>query len=179
MIEIMTVDLEQLTPDVLQAVANQIFQGEPKPKQKEKIEETLHKAPTLEQMKHDLEMYNKIASTLVDKIKQEEDKRKKDTHHLIEKKVRSIRISDKILRGTDKKDYQTEPKNMMHNEEIKYVREGNKIICTIKTPAGTFMGIARQHEDDKFRYEDGMTLAMVRARRKMYAKIESDLISAM
>ena len=35
------------------------------------IKETLEKAPSLEQMKEDLEMYRKIAGTLVQKIKEE------------------------------------------------------------------------------------------------------------
>ena len=71
-VKIESIDKEDLNTDVLFEIANEIFKGNPKEKQAKAIKETLEKAPTLEQMKEDLEMYRKIADTLVQKIKKEE-----------------------------------------------------------------------------------------------------------
>ena len=91
-VKIESIDKEDLNTDVLFEIANDIFKGNPKEKQAKAIKETLEKAPSLEQMKEDLEMYRKIAGTLVQKIKEEEHRRKKSENHLIEKKVRTINV---------------------------------------------------------------------------------------
>ena len=127
-------------------------------------------------MKEDLEMYRKIADTLVQKIKEEEHRRKKSENHLIEKKARTINVSDKILVGTNRKEYKTSSRNFKEEETIKYVREGNKIICTIANNIGKFQGIAIQHHEDTFDYMKGMSLARVRAMKNMYIKIEESLV---
>ena len=178
-VKIESINKEDLNTDVLFEIANEIFKGNPKEKQAKAIKETLEKAPTLEQMKEDLEMYRKIADTLVQKIKEEEHRRKKSENHLIEKKVRTINVSDKILVGTNRKEYKTSSRSFKEEETIKYVREGNKIICTITNDIGKFQGIAIQHHEDTFDYMKGMRLARVRAMKNMYIKIESDLISQM
>lgn len=175
-VKIESIDKEDLNTDVLFEIANEIFKGNPKEKQAKEIKETLEKAPSLEQMKEDLEMYRKIADTLVQKIKKEEDRRKKSENHLIEKKVRTINISDEILVGTNRKEYKTSSRNFKEEETIKYVREGNKIICTITNNIGKFQGIAIQHHEDTFDYMKGMSLARVRAMKNMYIKIEESLV---
>ena len=176
-VKVESIDLEDLNGDVLFKIAQQIFKGNPKEKQAKAIKETLEKAPTIEQMKEDLEMYRKIADTLVKKIKEEEHRRKKSENHLIEKKVRTINVSDKILVGTNRKEYKTSPKNFKEEETIKYVREGNKIICTIVNDMGKFQGVAMQHHEDTFDYVKGMILARVRAMKNMYIEIEESLIN--
>ena len=175
-VKIESIDKEDLNTDVLFEIANEIFKGNPKEKQAKEIKETLEKAPSLEQMKEDLEMYRKIADTLVQKIKEEEHRRKKSENHLIEKKVRTINVSDKILVGTNRKEYKTSSRNFKEEETIKYVREGNKIICTIANNIGKFQGIAIQHHEDTFDYMKGMSLARVRAMKNMYIKIEESLV---
>lgn len=179
-VKIESINKEDLNTDVLFEIANEIFKGNPKEKQAKAIKETLEKAPTLEQMKEDLEMYRKIADTLVQKIKEEEHRRKKSENHLIEKKIRTAIISEEVLVGTNRKEYTTTTfRNFKEKETIKYVREGNKIICTITNDIGKFQGIAIQHHEDTFDYMKGMRLARVRAMKNMYIKIESDLISQM
>ena len=175
-VKIESIDKEDLNTDVLFEIANEIFKGNPKEKQAKAIKETLEKAPSLEQMKEDLEMYRKIADALVQKIKEEEHRRKKSENHLIEKKVRTINVSDKILVGTNRKEYKTSSRNFKEEETIKYVREGNKIICTITNDIGRFQGIAIQHHEDTFDYMKGMRLARVRAMKDMYIKIEESLV---
>ena len=178
-VKIESIDKEDLNTDVLFEIANEIFKGNPKEKQAKAIKETLEKAPSLEQMKEDLEMYRKIADTLVQKIKEEEHRRKKSENHLIEKKVRTINVSDKILVGTNRKEYKTSSRSFKEEETIKYVREGNKIICTITNDIGKFQGIAIQHHEDTFDYMKGMRLARVRAMKNMYIKIEESLVKQM
>ena len=178
-VKIESIDKEDLNTDVLFEIANEIFKGNPKEKQAKEIKETLEKAPSLEQMKEDLEMYRKIADTLVQKIKEEENRRKKSENHLIEKKVRTINVSDKILVGTNRKEYKTSSRSFKEEETIKYVREGNKIICTITNDIGKFQGIAIQHHEDTFDYMKGMRLARVRAMKNMYIKIEESLVKQM
>lgn len=178
-VKIESINKEDLNTDVLFEIAKEIFKGNPKEKQANEIKETLEKSPTLEQMKEDLETYRKIADTLVQKIKEEEHRRRKSENHLIEKKIRTINISDKILAGTVKEEYKTSPKNLTEKEMIKYVRAGNKIICIIDNNLGRFQGMATQHPEDEFNYEKGMQLARIRAIRNMYAKVESDLINQM
>lgn len=178
-VKIESINKEDLNTDVLFEIANEIFKGNPKEKQAKEIKETLEKAPSLEQMKEDLEMYRKIAGTLVQKIKEEEHRRKKSENHLIEKKVRTINVSDKILVGTNRKEYKTSSRNFKEEETIKYVREGNKIICTITNDIGKFQGIAIQHHEDTFDYMKGMRLARVRAMKNMYIKIEESLVKQM
>ena len=178
-VKIESIDKEDLNTDVLFEIANEIFKGNPKEKQAKAIKETLEKAPSLEQMKEDLEMYRKIADTLVKKIKEEEHRRKKSENHLIEKKVRTINVSDKILVGTNRKEYKTSSRNFKEEETIKYVREGNKIICTITNDIGKFKGIAIQNPEDTFDYMKGMRLARVRAMKNMYIKIEESLVKQM
>lgn len=178
-VKIESINKEDLNTDVLFEIANEIFKGNPKEKQAKAIKETLEKAPTLEQMKEDLEMYRKIADTLVQKIKEEEHRRKKSENHLIEKKVRTINVSDKILVGTNRKEYKTSSRNFKEEETIKYVREDNKIICTIINDLGKFQGVATQHHEDTFDYTKGMRLARVRAMKNMYIKIEESLVKQM
>lgn len=178
-VKIESINKEDLNTDVLFEIANEIFKGNPKEKQAKEIKETLEKAPSLEQMKEDLEMYRKIADTLVQKIKEEEHRRKKSENHLIEKKVRTINVSDKILVGANRKEYKTSSRNFKEEETIKYVREGNKIICTITNDIGKFQGIAIQHHEDTFDYMKGMRLARVRAMKNMYIKIEESLVKQM
>ena len=178
-VKIESINKEDLNTDVLFEIANEIFKGNPKEKQAKAIKETLEKAPSLEQMKEDLEMYRKIADTLVQKIKEEEHRRKKSENHLIEKKVRTINVSDKILVGTNRKEYKTSSRSFKEEETIKYVREGNKIICTITNDIGKFQGIAIQHHEDTFDYMKGMRLARVRAMKNMYIKIEESLVKQM
>ena len=178
-VKIESINKEDLNTDVLFEIANEIFKGNPKEKQAKEIKETLEKAPSLEQMKEDLEMYRKIADTLVQKIKEEEYRRKKSENHLIEKKVRIINVSDKILVGTNRKEYKTSSRSFKEEETIKYVREGNKIICTITNDIGKFQGIAIQHHEDTFDYMKGMRLARVRAMKNMYIKIEESLVKQM
>lgn len=179
-VKVESIDLEDLNGDVLFKIAQQIFKGNPKERQANSIKETLKKAPTLEDMKKDLEMHNKIASTLLKKIKEEEFRRKKEENHLIEKKERTTVIADKILFSTNKKEYKTV--NTIPSERkdiIKYVRKGNQIVCTITNEMGVFQGVAIQHPEDKFNYEDGMTLAAIRANKDMYNKLELDLLELM
>ena len=175
-VKIESVNKEDLNTDVLFEIAKEIFKGNPKEKQANEIKETLEKAPTLEQMKEDLETYRKIADVLVEKIKEEEHRRKKSENHLIEKKVRTINTSDKILVGTDREEYKTSPKRLTNQETLKYVRVGNKVICTITNDIGKFQGIAIQHHEDAFDYMKGMSLARVRAMKNMYIKIEESLV---
>ena len=171
---------EDLNVDVLLEIANEIFKGNPKEKQANSIKETLKKAPTLEDMKKDLEMHNKIVNTLTKKIKEEEARRERNENHLIEEKIRTITMHDKILNGTCREEYITSTKKLdRRRETIRYTRRGNKIICTISNDMGVFQGIAMQHPEDKFNYDDGMTLAMVRAKKDMYTKLESDLLIQM
>lgn len=178
-VKIESINKEDLNTDVLFEIANEIFKGNPKEKQAKEIKETLEKAPSLEQMKEDLEMYKKIADTLVQKIKEEEHRRKKSENHLIEKKVRTINISEKILVGTNRKEYKTSSRNFKGEETIKHVREGNKIICTITNDIGKFQGIAIQHYEDTFDYMKGMRLARARAMKNMYIGIEESLVKQM
>ena len=178
-VKIESINKEDLNTDVLFEIANEIFKGNPKEKQAKAIKETLEKAPTLEQMKEDLEMHRKIADTLVKKITEEEHRRKEAENHLIEKKIRTTIISDKVLVGTKREEYTTSSRSFKEEETIKYVREGNKIICTIINDLGKFQGVATQHHEDTFDYMKGMRLARVRAMKNMYTKIESDLISQM
>ena len=138
------------------------------------------KKQSLEDMKKDLEMHNKMASALLKKIKEEEFRIKKEENHLIEKKERTTVITDKILFSTNKKEYKTANATPSERKDIiKYVRKGNQIVCTITNEMGVFQGVAIQHPDDKFNYEDGMTLAAVRANKDMYNKLELDLLKLM
>ena len=179
-VKIESINKDDLNVDVLLEIANEIFKGNPKEKQANSIKETLKKAPTLEDMKKDLEIYNKIASILTKKIKEEEFRRKKEENHLIEKKEVTTVIANKILFSTNKKEYKTVNATPSERKDIiKYTRRGNKIICTITNGMGVFQGIAMQHPDDKFNYEDGMTLAAVRANKDMYNKLELDLLELM
>ena len=178
-VKIEAINKEDLNVDVLYEIANEIFKGNPKEKQANSIKETLKKAPTLEDMKKDLEIHNKIVSTLTKKIKEEEFRRKKEENHLIEKKERKTTIDDKILFST-KKEYKTLNTTPSERKDIiKYVRKGNQIVCTITNEMGVFQGVAIQHPEDKFNYEDGMTLAAVRANKDMYNKLELDLLELM
>lgn len=179
-VKIESINKEDLNVDVLLEIANEIFKGNPKEKQANSIKETLKKAPTLEDMKKDLEIHNKIVSTLAKKIKEEEFRRKKEENHLIEKKERTTVIADEILFRTNKKEYKKINATPSERKDIiKYVRKGNKTICTITNGMGVFQGVAIQHPEDKFNYEDGMTLAAVRANKDMYTKLESDLLELM
>ena len=138
------------------------------------------KKQSLEDMKKDLEMHNKMASALLKKIKEEEFRIKKEENHLIEKKERTTVITDKILFSTNKKEYKTANATPSERKDIiKYVRKGNQIVCTITNGMGVFQGVAIQHPEDKFNYEDGMTLAAVRANKDMYNKLELDLLKLM
>ena len=138
------------------------------------------KKQSLEDMKKDLEMHNKMASALLKKIKEEEFRIKKEENHLIEKKERTTVITDKILFSTNKKEYKTANATPSERKDIiKYVRKGNQIVCTITNEMGVFQGVAIQHPEDKFNYEDGMTLAAVRANKDMYNKLELDLLKLM
>ena len=138
------------------------------------------KKQSLEDMKKDLEMHNKMASALLKKIKEEEFRIKKEENHLIEKKERTTVITDKILFSTNKKEYKTANATPSERKDIiKYVRKGNQIVCTITNEMGVFQGVAIQHPDDKFNYADGMTLAAVRANKDMYNKLELDLLELM
>ena len=138
------------------------------------------KKQSLEDMKKDLEMHNKMANALLKKIKEEEFRIKKEENHLIEKKERTTVITDKILFSTNKKEYKTVNATPSERKDIiKYVRKGNQIVCTITNEMGVFQGVAIQHPDDKFNYEDGMTLAAVRANKDMYNKLELDLLKLM
>ena len=94
-VKIESINKEDLNTDVLFEIAKEIFKGNPKEKQANEIKETLEKSPTLEQMKEDLETYRKIADTLVQKIKEEEHRRRKSENHLIEKKIRTIELIHK------------------------------------------------------------------------------------
>ena len=158
-VKIESINKEDLNTDVLFEIANEIFKGNPKEKQAKAIKETL---------------YN-----LVKKIKEEEHRRKKAENHLIEKKIRTINISEKILVGTNRKEYKTSSRNFKGEETIKHVREGNKIICTITNDIGKFQGIAIQHHEDTFDYMKGMRLARARAMKNMYIKIEESLLKQM
>ena len=60
-VKVESIDLEDLNGDVLFKIAQQIFKGNPKERQAEQIKSTLEKSPSLEQMKEDLDVYNKIA----------------------------------------------------------------------------------------------------------------------
>ena len=82
-VKIEAINKEDLNVDVLYEIANEIFKGNPKEKQANSIKETLKKAPTLEDMKKDLEIHNKIVSTLTKKIKEEEFRRKKEENFSI------------------------------------------------------------------------------------------------
>lgn len=176
-IDMETIDKSQITKDVF-LITQEILKGCTN-ERAEEVKETLHQAPTLSQMKSDLDMYNKIAQTLSDKIKEEEARRKKDTNHLIEKRVRTTTINDEILTQTNKNGFKTKPKNMKSTEAFTYRREGNKVVCIIDTPIGRFSGSALQHEDDKFNYESGMTLAMLRARKQQYTQMEKELAKSL
>ena len=179
-VKIEAINKEDLNVDVLYEIANEIFKGNPKERQANSIKETLKKAPTLEDMKKDLEIHNKIVSTLAKKIKEEEFRKKKEENHLIEKKERTTVIADKILFSTNKKEYKTVNATPSERKDIiKYVRKGNQIVCTITNEMGVFQGVAIQHPDDKFNYESGMMLAMVRANKDMYDKLELDLLELM
>ena len=146
-------------------------------KEQMKSTKTPKETPSLEKMKKELEMYKEMANTLTKQIKEEEQRRKKNENHLIEKKIRTITMHDNILSRTRRKEYTTSTKEFDRiRETIKYIRRGNKIICTITNDMGVFQGIARQHPEDKFDYEDGMTLAMVRAKKDMYTKVEEDIL---
>ena len=171
-VKIESINKEDLSVDILYEIANRIFKDNPKEKQANSIKETLKKSPSLEDMKKDLEMFNKIASTLSKKIKEEEFRRKKEENHLIEKKERTTVISDKILFSTNKKEYKTVNVTPLKRKDIiKYIRKGNKIVCTITNEFGVFQGVANQHPEDKFNYEYGMTLAIFRARKNMYSEL--------
>ena len=138
------------------------------------------KKQSLEDMKKDLEMHNKMASALLKKIKEEELRKKKEENHLIEKREKTTVISNKILFGTNKKEYKTVNVDPLETKEvIKYVRKGNQIVCTITNEMGEFKGIAIQHPDDKFNYKSGMMLALVRANKDMCIKTEESLINQM
>ena len=138
------------------------------------------KKQSLEDMKKDLEMHNKMANALLKKIKEEEFRRKKEENHLIEKKERTTVITDKILFNTNKKEYKAINATPLERKDIiKYVRKGNQIVCTITNEMGVFQGVAIQHPEDKFNYVDGMTLAAVRANKDMYNKLELDLLELM
>ena len=170
-VKIESINKDDLNVDVLLEIANEIFKGNPKEKQANSIKETLKKAPTLEDMKKDLEIYNKIASILTKKIKEEEFRRKKE--------VTTV-IANKILFSTNKKEYKTFNATPSERKDIiKYVRKGNQIVCTITNGMGVFQGVAIQHPDDKFNYESGMMLAMVRANKDMCNKMELDLLELM
>ena len=159
--------------DVLQTIAQGLLKGNPK--KTETIKETLEKSPSIEEMKKELKKYNELAETLLKKIEKEEKRIDKEVNHLIEKKVRTMHIKDDVLFGTNRKEYKTEARNFSNKETLKYVREGNSIICTITNHFGKFKGKATRHEEDKFDYEFGMMLAKVRAMKNMYSKLESDL----
>ena len=135
--------------------------------------------PTLETMKEELDICNQIAKILSEKITEEEKKRFKQENHLIEKKVRTITQEDKMIYRSKLKSFKSVPKKMLEEEIYTYERKGNKVICKIKTSAGTFIGEAMQHPEDNFDYESGMMLARVRAKKKMYENAEKILISVL
>lgn len=179
-VKIESINKEDLSVDILYEIANRIFKDNPKEKQANSIKETLKKSPSLEDMKKDLEMFNKIASTLAKKIKEEEVRRYKEENHLIERKERTTVISDKILFSTNKKEYKTVNLTPVGKKDvIEYIRKGNEVICTITNEFGTFQGIASQHPEDEFNYIDGMSLARIRAEKDMYTKFELDLLERM
>lgn len=166
-----------LNTDVLQTIAQGLLKGNPKKAQN--IKETLEKSPSIEEMKEELEKYNELAKILSKKIKEEERRDNKKTNHLIEKKVRIMKGDEYILFGTDREEYKTNPKEFRNKETLTYRRNGNSIKCVITNPLGRFTGVATRHEEDKFDYESGMTLARVRAMKNMYNKLESDLVNTL
>ena len=141
----------------------------------EVVNTTQNSTDDLKKMKQEVEMYKKAIESLSKKIKEEENRRKKEEYHLIELKKRKMQVEDEILMGTCKTEYQTTAKKFKDNDLIKYIREGNKVICTITNDSGQFKGIAKQHPEDEFNYEKGMQLAKVRAMREMYSSIVYDL----
>ena len=141
----------------------------------EKVIESRIYTDSIERMKKEREMYFKAIEVLSERIQQEEARRKKEEYHLIELKKRRVQVEDEILMGTCKTEYQTTAKKFKDEDLIKYVREGNKVICTITNNCGKFKGVAKQHPEDEFNYERGMQLAKARAMKEMYSSIEYDL----
>ena len=68
-VKLKTVDINK---DILFEIAQEIFKGEPKAKQAKQIKEVLEKAPSIEKMREELELYKRIAETISEKIKEEE-----------------------------------------------------------------------------------------------------------
>ena len=130
---------------------------------------------SIKRMEKEREMFIKAIEVLSNKIKEEEDKRRKEEYHLIELKKRKMQVEDEILMRTCKTKYQTTAKKFRDEDLIKYIREGNKIICIIKNNCGKFKGVAKQHPEDKFDYKKGMQLAKARAMKEMYSSIVYDL----
>ena len=126
-------------------------------------------------MKKEREMHVKIIEALSERIRQEEARRRKEEYHLIELKKRKMQVEDEILMGTCKTEYQTIAKKFKDEDLIKYIREGNKVVCTITNDSGQFKGVAKQHPEDEFNYEKGMQLAKARAMKEMYSSMEYDL----
>ena len=179
-IKIESINKEDLSLDeILSEISKEMSKKMRINKEQMKSTKTPKETPSLEKMKKELEMYKEMANTLTKQIKEEEQRRKRNENHLIVKKVRTTNISDKILIETDRKGYIPCSVGGEKEEIIKYVREGNKIMCTIVNDMGKFIGIAIQHPEDEFNYYSGMALAHFRARKNMYAKLESDLINQM
>ena len=126
-------------------------------------------------MKQEVEMYRRAIESLSKKIKEEEDRRRKEEYHLIELKKRKAQVEDEIIVGTCKTEYRTAAKLFIDEDLIKYVRQGNEVTCIIKNKCGKFKGIAKQHPEDEFDYEKGMQLAKARAMKEMYSSIVYDL----
>ena len=175
-VKLKTVDINK---DILFEIAQEIFKGEPKAKQAKQIKEVLEKAPSIEKMREELELYKRIAETILEKIKEEELRRRKETNHLIEKKIRTIKVEDEVLAETNRKEYKTRSKRFLDKEIVKYTRKGNSIECIISNKNGRFKGVARRHEDDKFDYESGMKLARIRAMKNMFTELESCLVNSL
>ena len=113
--------------DILSEIAKEMNKGILKKEQIGTRRGKIEKSPSLEDMKKDLELYNKMVSLLSKQIKEEETRRKKNENHLIEKRVKTISVSEKVLIGTDKAEYKTVTKKPIQREEIvKYIRKGNQ-----------------------------------------------------
>lgn len=157
---------EKLTEETFKEIAKQVMK-----------EET--KNPTLDEMKSDLDIYNKIVETLKGKIEEEENKRFEEENHWIEQKVRKIHIKDSMVFGMDDKRHKSKERDLTGSETLTYRREDNKITCILSTELGIFKGIARQHEEDKFNYETGMMLAKIRAEKQMYTELEENIVKVL
>ena len=179
-IKIESINKEDLSLDeILSEISKEMSKKMRINKEQMKSTKTPKETPSLEKMKKELEMYKEMANTLTKQIKEEEQRRKKNENHLIEKKVRTITQEDKMIYRSKLKSFKSVPKKMLEEEIYTYERKGNKVICKIKTSVGTFIGEAMQHPEDNFDYESGMMLARVRAKKKMYENAEKILISVL